>query len=718
MSISSTYVKFNSRLDDALTAFENGQDLDFSKLIHKASSLPMPHSDQDYYSLINSGISFSLSDLSFALSTSHLNEHLSEKKTWTLKRRSSKYLTELWDIWERYFIKCCWNHYASILIQTEEFKNKAAFINYHYNKLFNKCGNCSQTKLRMPSEKNDSPKMHLAKLGEAINLTRMTFTGCEGFVYASEVFKNEYVFEKVYSHWKSPDISKMQLLYVPFITCAGELRRKDILLDILGLLKEHYHQIDFTNTIALLYAAKKAGADKILEYFDNLNYQSSWNLLESPNPIQTSIISAFSIKKDFSKSLQREYQTAEAEFWKKYFNNLFQMDIKSNETLYANNKKLLNFNKKDIDQWFVTLGLAQETYVRELRNQMYNEFIEKFSNYDFMNEDTFLREVTSGNVSAQLKKYQQKISALVMGEPVDYSKNDFHENIFLPFIDFLLSVHLSFLVNRESYYKLKKDNDAKASFCQKAERLFKSIKSNMVTDNGWHYFNLLLSNRIRSNVALNLSKIFFTEFHSIKRIFVEKFEKSLKQNDLKPETRKELVIDARAYIKNISVKLPKYKISEPQPIYIIEEIENFLQLDALNYKSRFTHSGVNKPIAGYDGICNDYLRPMFTEIKLNAKKALSTIKSPHLRHYRINLEYGKDELSKFIILTVKNNFLKINGIPSSDPVSTSIGLRNVQYYATFFQKDDLQGWAEFKTIHKRKYGYFFVLIYFPVWTNY
>jgi hypothetical protein len=109
---------------------------------------------------------------------------------------------------------------------------------------------------------------------------------------------------------------------------------------------------------------------------------------------------------------------------------------------------------------------------------------------------------------------------------------------------------------------------------------------------------------------------------------------------------------------------------------------------------------------------------MFTEIKLNAKKALSTIKSPHLRHYRINLEYGKDELSKFIILTVKNNFLKINGIPSSDPVSTSIGLRNVQYYATFFQKDDLQGWAEFKTIHKRKYGYFFVLIYFPVWTNY
>ena len=105
---------------------------------------------------------------------------------------------------------------------------------------------------------------------------------------------------------------------------------------------------------------------------------------------------------------------------------------------------------------------------------------------------------------------------------------------------------------------------------------------------------------------------------------------------------------------------------------------------------------------------------MFTEIQSNVKRALARIKKSSHRYYEINLHRGINRFSNYLILTVSNNFIKNTKDSPSDPSSTGIGLKNIQYYATFFQRDELQGWAEFKTSFKKKYGYFSVTIYFPI----
>ena len=108
---------------------------------------------------------------------------------------------------------------------------------------------------------------------------------------------------------------------------------------------------------------------------------------------------------------------------------------------------------------------------------------------------------------------------------------------------------------------------------------------------------------------------------------------------------------------------------------------------------------------------------MFTEILSNAKRTLTEIKNPNQKYYEINLHLGENGFSNYLILTVSNNFIKNTKDSTSDPASTGIGLKNIQYYATFFQNDELQGWAEFKTTYKKKYGYFTVKTYFPIITN-
>ena len=645
------------------------------------------------------------------------NENAPEINNIKFRKRLNSFVTNLWELWENYFLKNGWYHYASFLMNNEEFKKRAAIINYHYNKLFNKCDNCGHTSIKIPSENRASPSSHLENFNESLRLSRATLTGCEGFVYASEILNNENVFERVYSHWRAPGISRLQLLWLPFIKCAGEFKRKDILIDILQIMKIHYREIDTTNAIVFLYSAHKTGVKEILEYFEGLNAPSQWDLLTPYNPFLDNLISAYAIGDDSSLSEKLEKRSFEGEFWTKYFKNFFNGNNVESANICNGYKRLLQFNKKNVSEWYTSLSFAQETYVRELRSRIYDEFIKKFSHYDHLGDDNFLAEISSGNVSEQIKKYQNKISELIVHKPIEYLRDEVFEGKFLPLIDYLLSIHMSFLTNRESFYKWQNDNGAKAVIFENALKLFKNIDSEFVTDKEWQYFILLSSSRIHNNVASNLSKIFLAEFHSIKRIFVEKYEKIF-QNEKVPISQKySLLADARAYIKNISLKLPKYRITGPQSIDIIAEIEQHLLSDSLDYNgnvSRFTSAVY---IAGYDGICEDYLRPMFLEIRSNAKKALYEINKRNQRRYEINLDHGKEDYSNYLILSVTNNFQIKNGGSQVDPVSTGIGLKNIQHYATFFQKDDLQGWAQFKTAYKKKYGYFTVQIYFPLWES-
>ena len=316
MNDNNPYNDFNKLIQNYLSFLRMGKSLDISKILKKASHLPEPITDINYRKMIDSGIAFSISDLVFNyFYNHHVAENNPDKNNINLKSSIIIYLTDLWKIWEKLFIKNGWNYYASFLIHSEEFKDRASFINEHYNALFNKCGDCSKTSIKIPLENRTSPMLQLDKFGDVIRLSRSTLTGCEGFVFASEILKNEKVFESVYSHWKAPGISRLQLLWIPFISCAGELKRKDILMDIFQEMKGNYREIDFTNVIVFLNAANKAGADEIIKYFDTLNSPSQWNILTPHNPVLDSLISSFSNKKDSSESLKLEIRSIEGTFW-------------------------------------------------------------------------------------------------------------------------------------------------------------------------------------------------------------------------------------------------------------------------------------------------------------------------------------------------------------------------------------------------------------------
>ena len=131
-------------------------------------------------------------------------------------------------------------------------------------------------------------------------------------------------------------------------------------------------------------------------------------------------------------------------------------------------------------------------------------------------------------------------------------------------------------------------------------------------------------------------------------------------------------------------------------------------IDSVNAKFNIKNVESSVYVAGYDGICEDYLIPMLNEIRSNAKKAILKIQKPEQRHYQVDLNYGQSEYSSFLILSVKNNFLPNNNDHGDDPVSTGIGLNNIQHYATFFQRDELQGWAK---LIKQKHKNLVILLY-------
>ena len=433
MSDSISYIEFNDSINKILTSPEKRENINFDEIIHIASCLPKPNTAKKYHRLIDSGIGFSLCDLAFIVGDYFNRENhtnVEETDNETIKTSLNRHLMNLWEIWEKYFLKDGWDHYAYHLMQNGQFNKRVSILNYHYNKLFNKCNDCQKTSINIPSEDRASPMLHFENLGDAICLSRANITGCEGFVYASENLKNEKVFESVYSHWRAPEISRMQLFWIPFITCAGELKREDILIDILELMKMHYREIDFTNVIVFLNSAHKAGAEEIIKYFDELNTPSQWDLLTPYNPVLDHLISAFSVEDDSTLSGRLEYRSFEGEYWAKCFKDYFDGKIQETAKLYSERKNLLQFQRKNINDWYRSLSFAQETYVRELRSRIYDEFKKQFSHYDFLDKDKFMAEISSGNVSARIKKYQQKISTLVVKQPTEFIKDEILERSF------------------------------------------------------------------------------------------------------------------------------------------------------------------------------------------------------------------------------------------------------------------------------------------------
>ena len=183
-------------------------------------------------------------------------------------------------------------------------------------------------------------------MSDACYLSRANITGCEGFIYASENLKNEYVFEKVYHHWKEPNIERLQLLWIPFITCAGELKRTDILSEILHLMIKSYRELDFINIIVLLNSARNSKATEIIDYIKDLNSPAQWNLLTPYNPVLDFLINSLSGKDCSEASWKRELWPFEGEFWIEFFKNYFKEKNFERADSYNEHKNVLSFTKK------------------------------------------------------------------------------------------------------------------------------------------------------------------------------------------------------------------------------------------------------------------------------------------------------------------------------------------------------------------------------------
>ena len=140
----------------------------------------------------------------------------------------------------------------------------------------------------------------------------------------------------------------MQLLWIPFISCAGELGRADILRDIFRNMVRRERVINFTNIIALIWSANKAGVHEIIEYFDDLNTPGQWNLLTPYNPFLDEQLSNYYEKDDPKRSLILKYRPFEGIFWSSYFNNYFNGNLQTNANIYSVVKNIIQFHNKDI----------------------------------------------------------------------------------------------------------------------------------------------------------------------------------------------------------------------------------------------------------------------------------------------------------------------------------------------------------------------------------
>jgi hypothetical protein len=223
-----------------------------------------------------------------------------------------------------------------------------------------------------------------------------------------------------------------------------------------------------------------------------------------------------------------------------------------------------------------------------------------------------------------------------------------------------------------------------------------------------------------SRISKEISDIFLNlisgEVHSLKRNFSEKFENVVSTKILNDSELMSLVKNARKFLKDFINHLPSYRLDEPSSINIVPLIKRHLLREKKSNGNldELLPNEVN--VAGYDGIYEDYLKPMLIEIRSNAEKALSDLPEDK-QHYQVILKKGENSYSGYGILSVINNYIERDKITSTDHISTGTGLRNIQYYAPFFQLGARQGWAQFQSKNDDDKNLFEVQIYFPLWED-
>ena len=712
-----SYTDFKHWITDVITDANVGKKINFDKIIKKASSMPLPGSSEEYTNLIDSGLCYSFDELAFILATS-VQSVTSRKEIRPNKNDIDislvNSLSELWNIFEKHFLKDGWDNYVFHLQKTNLYLKKLSAYKSYYHNITHTENKCYNPAFETPNKTTEFSEFYLKHSSKFLDLSRTSLLGCEGFAHACLWLNNDSVFEKIYLNWKSPNISKPQLAWLPYIICAGELRRADILKDIWASMKGNYRQFPFYITIFLLHSAERANVDEITKYFDELNTPSFWDLSTSHNPYLDSFLSTFSIDKNPKSIMQLEYRSFEGKFWNAYFKHKFEQNTNDAVNLFNENQSILRLRDKDLNDWNITFCLAQETYARQLRFRLFNELQDQFSYLANLDNDNYLKEIATGNISTRIKGYQNQVEQILNQRSFLSKRDEILENKFLPFIDCFLSNHISFLEEREKFYQWQNDETVKIRFFKKAENFYKKINTEKISEIEWQYFLYLLSAQIQNNINSYFLRILSGEFHSMKRTFAKEFENNLLLAKADSKEKDELIKKAKNFLRNISSQIPKYRITDPKKIDIIPGIEKHLLQEYYETSEDFFPGCISFYIAGYDGIYEDYLKPMLIEIRFNAEKAMSKMPEGK-RHYRIKLDYGKNEYSGFGILSVINNFVKNDYGKNIDLISTGRGKRNIQYYATRFQQGDRDGWAEFISERKNYDNFFKVEIYLPLW---
>lgn len=645
------YIIFKNWISAILEDAKNGKNVNINKIIKKASRLPSPDTEEKYNSLIDSGLCYCFDELAFSLNSLPIKDTNAIKKK-NFKRDKKKilttYLSELWKIFEKNILKYGWEKYFDRLSNSVDYQKRVSAVESIYHRITHPGNECYNPACENTNGILKSTEFYFKHSSEFLKLSRTSILGCEGFVDACHRLNNEIVFVKIWNHWKAPIICKTQLLWLPFIICAGQLKRADILNEIWSSFIKNFKKVHFYIIIFLLYSAKKAKVNSIIEYFKNLNTPSYWDLSTYYNPYLDQLLSAFSSDQKEDSFLRLEYRSFEGNFWNLYLKQNTEQSKKEadEDELYSKFKTILRFRREYPNDWNSTFCLAQETYARELRFRLYSELQNQFSYLENLNTDEFVKEIETQQISRRIKNYQENVSQLLSQPSYISEKDERLENKFLPFIDYILSNHISFLRDRNYFHRWQNDTKVKSSFFKKVENLYKNISPENITDQEWRYFLDLLVMKIKQNVNLYFSELFLAELHSMKRTFAKKFENNFQKSNVVYIDSHELITKANKFIKNISIQIPRYRITEPKEVDIIPGIEKYLLKEYKGTEEDFYPCCLSFDIAGYDGIYEDYLVPIFIEIRSNAEKALSQIPEEK-RQYQVNLKYGKNDYSGY-----------------------------------------------------------------------
>jgi hypothetical protein len=709
MSLINPYINFTNWISEILEDSENSKKININKVIKKAKRLPTPDSEEKYQNLFDAGFCYSLNELASYIGNffySDTASSIANHNKNEIKKSLNSDLTTLWKIWEKNCFIFGADKFIAFLHRSEKYRKRLFAFGVLYNAFRDRVLN---------EDKSENSNDHLFR--EYFSLSRASVIGYEGFVDAAEKLGNEIVFEKVWKLWLIPNDRRMQMLWFPLIGCARKFKRSDILKEIWRNLKISYREIDQFIIQPLLVSAMDTGVDEILDYFETLNTPSYWDLSTHYDPFVDEILSKSSLENYKTSCEKVKFRSLQGLFWRLYIKEYFDEGILKADNYFHKLKSVLRLSENNLNNWNSTICLAQETYARELRSRLYSEFKNQFSYLNNIDVENCYREIKAGTVSLKIKNYQEKVSQFIA--PLSYIalKDEILENKFLPFINCFLSNHMSFLKDRENFCQWQSNEESKDVFFRRVEKHFLNIDTENISDEEWQYLVHLLLNQIKVNIDNYFSDLFLGELHSLKRTFAKKFEKPLQNDSITDSDKYHIVENARNFIMKISHHLPNYRIMETKSIDIYPEVEKHLLRDYLNTADDIFDTPTRFCVAGYDGICEDYLKPMLIEIRSNAEKALSYLPQQDQKHFQVNLKRVWNEYSDYGILSVTNNFIKTSNSNKSDPISTGIGLKNIQYYATFFQLGTHRGWAQFKKNYRKGKHFFIVQVFLPLWKS-